>query len=282
MSDMEGFIRDAFEENFERLRQETGRSITPNVKEAALQQVRLYWQKLRPLAEKVTETEVRLTLPEQRSPKERRFTMEGVVDIVQEDDKTTMYDVKTHLDAHAAGEDLEPYRKQLNVYAHIWHNLRGQELDAVAIITTQPTRQLRMALDSGDPFRIIRAFEEWQPVIGIPLKQEMVQSVIQEFGEVVDAIEERHFAAPPVDVLKAPVRIGSSLPFATAICRNCDARFSCNSFRQYAIQSQRGQRPDAAIRYYMEEYGSDFERNEWTDANIQTLAAGRFDDLEEA
>ena len=282
MSDLDTFIREAFEENFERLRQEAGKSITSNVKDAALQQVLLYWQKLKLLAEKVTETEVRLTLPEQRSPSGRRFTLEGVVDIVREDDKTTMYDVKTHLDALAAGEDLEPYRKQPNVYAHIWSNLRDQELDAVAIITTQPTRQLRMALDSGDPFRVLRAFEEWQPVIDIPLTQEMVQRVVREFGEVVDAIEERRFDSPSVDVLKGPVRSGSNLPFATAVCRNCDARFSCDSFRQYTVRSQRNLRPDAVMRSYLEDYGNDFERNEWTDANIPTLANSRFDDLEEA
>ena len=98
----EQFLRDAFEANFERLREESGRVVTPDVKEAALQQVLLYWRKLRTLAEQVTETEVHLVLPDQRSPEGRQYTLEGVVDIVREHGQTVMYDLKTYLDAEAA------------------------------------------------------------------------------------------------------------------------------------------------------------------------------------
>ncbi len=56
----------------------------------------MYWKKLRHIAEKVTDTEVRLNLPNQTTPKGRGFCVEGVVDIVREDEKVTMYDIKTH------------------------------------------------------------------------------------------------------------------------------------------------------------------------------------------
>ena len=79
----EQFLRDAFEANFERLREESGRVVTPDVKRAAFEQVLLYWRRLRTLAEQVTETEVHLVLPDQRSPEGRRYTLEGVVDIVR-------------------------------------------------------------------------------------------------------------------------------------------------------------------------------------------------------
>ena len=276
MSDIQDFIDEAFEANFERMRNDMGRSITPDVKEAARQQVRLYWEKLKELAEKVTETEVHLTLPEQRSPRGRRFTLEGVVDIVREADTTTMYDVKTHLDATAAGEDLEPFVKQLNVYAHIWQTLRGQDLDATAIITTRPTRELRQALDTKDSLRVLSAFQVWNPVIDIPFAQSTVQEVVHDFGDVVDLIEDHVFSPPPLEVLRAPARPGAKTPFATFVCRNCDARFSCDSYRQHAVASNRTKRPEEAIRYFMEEYGSDYERNEWTDANIQTDGRDRF------
>src|SRR5262249_30989331 len=93
--DIESFLREAFEANFERLREESGRSVTPDVKAAALEQVLLYWKRLRELAEKVTETEIRLLHPDQRTPAGRRYTLEGIVDIVREADTTTLYDVKT-------------------------------------------------------------------------------------------------------------------------------------------------------------------------------------------
>lgn len=276
--DVQEFIEQAFEENFERLREESGRSVNPSVKQAAREQVMLYWAKLQEVAKRVTETEVKLILPEQTSPGGQRFTLEGVVDIVREDEQTIMYDIKTHLDAEAAADDLERHEKQLNVYAHIWHNLRGQALNQAAIIATMPTPELRYAIDTAQPERIAKALEDWDPVLEIPMTEETVQGVIDEFGEVVDCIEEHRFAPPPLETLHAPARPNGRIPFATAVCRNCDARFTCNSYRQYAVQSRQNQRPEAALKYYLEDYGNDQERNQWLDANMETLNRNRFGD----
>ena len=91
---IEGFLRDAFEANYARLRYETGHALSLELKEAAWQQIHLYWQRLHNLARRVTETEVRLVLPNQKTPNGRTFGIEGVVDIVQEDGRTVMYDLK--------------------------------------------------------------------------------------------------------------------------------------------------------------------------------------------
>jgi hypothetical protein len=56
------------------------------------------WRRLRDVAEKITETEVRLHLPNQTTPKGRRFNIEGVVDIVQEGERTIMYDLRRESD----------------------------------------------------------------------------------------------------------------------------------------------------------------------------------------
>ena len=56
----------------------------------------MYFRKMREVAETVSETEVKLTLPEQVSPHGNKFTIEGVVDIIRENESTTMYDIKTH------------------------------------------------------------------------------------------------------------------------------------------------------------------------------------------
>jgi hypothetical protein len=197
----EQFLKDAFEANFERLREESGRVVTPDVKKAALEQVLLYWRRLRTLAEQVTETEVHLVLPDQRSPEGRRYTLEGVVDIVREHDQTVMYDLKTYLDAEAAKADIDPHFKQLNVYAHIWQTLRGQPLDEVAVIATRPTRSLRSALATQDDARIAKALESWEPVLPVNVEQGVLDAVIAEFGCVVDAIEGHRFAPPPVETL---------------------------------------------------------------------------------
>ena len=117
--EMEDFIRQVFEENYEQLRLASGHAITADVKETAYNQVLLYWRKLRGIAENVTDTEVRLSLPGQESPRGREYTIEGVVDIVREQDRTLMYDIKTH-DADYVRTNIELYEQQLNVYAHIF------------------------------------------------------------------------------------------------------------------------------------------------------------------
>ncbi len=279
MNEIETFIHEAFQQNFERLALETGSAVTPDIKAAALEQVLLYYRKMRDVAENVTETEVRLTLPEQKSLEGRRFTLQGVVDIVREDERTVMYDVKTHFDVDTAKAKLEPYTKQLNVYAHIWQELRGQELDATGIIATKPTRELRAALRGGNDAKVDSVMTSWNPCIEIDLNKTQVQQIISEFGEVVDKIERRDFRPPPVEVLLAPSTPGGKSPFGTEVCRNCDVRFSCNSFRQFAIRSQGGQRADLAINYFLGDYGPDFERSEWMDANLETLGRNELDDL---
>ena len=57
-----------FEQNYEELRLESGQAVAPDVKQTALNQVLLYWRKLRAIAEGVTDTEVHLSLPRQRHP----------------------------------------------------------------------------------------------------------------------------------------------------------------------------------------------------------------------
>lgn len=269
--DMEVFIRHAFDANFERLREESGRSVTPDVRAAALEQVLLYWKRLRGLAEGVTETEVRLVLPDQRSPADRRYTLEGIVDIVREENATVMYDVKTYLDADAARDDVEPHFRQLNVYAHIWQTLRSHPLDRVAVIATRPTRSLRHALSTADPTRVESALQSWDPVIEVEVRQGVVEDVMDDFGKVVDAIEERHFAPPPVEILRSPSRPGGRIPFGTDVCLNCDARFSCTSYRQFVLRTHQAERPETVLGEFASDFGSDPQKDEWLDANLPTL-----------
>ena len=147
--DIEQRLNEFFEENMAALALESGHSLTPEVKATARQQVLMYWRKLRDIAERVTDTEVRLSLPQQLSPAGRTFAIEGIVDIVREDERVVMYDIKTH-DTEAIKANIADYEQQLNVYAHIWQNLRGQRLDETAVICTQLPDALRQAANVGD------------------------------------------------------------------------------------------------------------------------------------
>lgn len=224
-------LREMFNQNFERLRLENGHSLAPAVREAAWDQVRFYWRKLRSVAESVTDTEVKLNLPNQHTPKGRNFCLEGIVDIVREADKVTMYDLKTH-DLEFVHANLDLYRDQLNVYAHIWRNLRGERLDETAVIATPVPDIVNAAIRSNDPDRVEAALSQWNPIVPIAFESGNVKNTIAEFAKVVDQIEDQEFRPPPLSELTK--REGSQGTFATRVCRNCDLRFSCSSYRDYA------------------------------------------------
>ena len=267
--EMEDFIRQVFDENFEQLRLESGHSIAPHVKETALNQVLLYWRKLRDIAENVTDTEVRLSLPGQESQRGREYSIEGVVDIVREQDRTLMYDIKTH-DAEYVRANIELYEQQLNVYAHIWQELRQQPLDETAVIATDYPEAVQEAMASSDPRHMAYALENWEPVVPIDYDASRVYRTIVEFGQVVDAIEDGRFSPPSLDKLNVMLEGPRRERFATRVCRNCDARFSCSSYRQYAWKG-RGIAERRTAEYFADP-PVDIEQENWVSASLDVSA----------
>jgi hypothetical protein len=265
-------IKEYFEDNYELMRLEGGHALTEDVKQLALTQVLYYFTKLRDVATKVTDTEVKLTLPDQTTPKGHNFTIEGIVDIVRNDNETWMYDIKTHDTAYIeSNKDL--YEKQLNVYAHIWQQLRGQELDKTAVISTAYPRGLKEAHLLNDQFRIQYELSKWNPLIELDFDQEKVKEVIADFADIVDCIEEKKFKPASVETLKSNLE-GTNSKFGQRICRECDARFSCESFREYVLGKGKGVRGNFAK--YFHDLGSDTDKEEWVNAN---LAAKSPDDI---
>jgi len=262
--DIEQRLNEFFEENMAALALESGHSLTPEVKETARQQVLMYWRRLREVAERITDTEVRLSLPQQRSPAGRTFAIEGIVDIVREDERVVMYDIKTH-DTEAIRANIEDYERQLNVYAHIWQNLRGQPLDETAVICTQLPEALRQAAMVRDERRIEHELTRWEPVIPIPFEPEHVTETVRQFGAVVDLIEDGCFA--PTDLVTLQARLpGTTRTFASEICRRCDARFSCASYRAYAHAASQG--AEVRFRQYFDDFGEETEQAERVAAGL--------------
>jgi len=256
---VEDFLDQVFEENYQALRLEAGRALAPNIKQAARQQVALYWRKLRGIAESVTDTEVRLILPNQHSPHGRSYAIEGVVDIVREEGYTVMYDIKS-LDADYVRANKDWFERQLNVYAHIWQNLRGEALKQTAIIATAYPETVERALDSGDEGYLAYAMAQWNPIVQLDFDASHVDETIEEFGQVVDKSEEGDFAPPPPEHLDA--RQGATQKrFATGVCRNCEARFSCSSYRQWA--SGPGRRGTQLMREYF------VDDEHWREVNLE-------------
>jgi len=275
-NEMENRIKEIFEQNYEMLKLEGGHALTQDVLQAALQQVLYYYRKMRSLAEKVTDTEVKLTLPDQITPNGIRFTIEGVVDIVREEDEVWMYDIKTHDPDYIAG-NKDYYEKQLNVYAYIYEKLRGNQLNHTAIISTAFPANMKMAIASGDMNRIEQELSIWNPLIEIPYDHNKVQKTIQDFAEVVDRIETCCFEPADIDKLKAKVG-GTNTIFATRVCRNCDARFSCEAYREYALQT--GTRTQSNFKKYFQDYGNDLDQEEFITANINLEKINQQIDIE--
>ncbi len=274
ISDIENLIKEMFEENFERLKAESGHSLSPELKETALLQVRAYWKKLSEIAESVTETEVKLCLPNLKSPSGNvNYCIEGVVDIVREDDHTTMYDIKTH-DLGFIFENMGFYEKQLNIYAYIWQNLRGERLDETAIISTPVPDEVRDAINNDDYDQFVSELEKWNPVVNIPINPETIESTIEEFGHIVDAIEARNFSCQSIEKLKSKDVDGYF--FGTRVCRNCDARFSCPSYREFAKRPK--QRNAKSFGVFFSNF-LDQENEQWKDSSVPS--SGESIDVEE-
>ena len=257
-------IREFFDENYELMRLEGGHAITEDVKELALTQVLYYFTKMREVANKVTDTEVKLTLPDQTSPKGRSFTIEGVVDIVRDDNETWMYDIKTH-DTEYINSNKELYARQLNVYAHIWQQLRGNALDKTAIISTAYPEGLKQAHLMNDQFRIQYELSKWNPLVELDFDQSKVNEVVDDFAKTVDCIEDKLFKPATVQILESKLE-GTNAKFGQRICRECDARFSCSSFREYVLGKGKGVRGNFAK--YFNDFGSDTDKEEWVNANL--------------
>lgn len=255
--EMEAFLRAAFEENYETLRITTGAALSPDAKEVAFQHVLLYWRKMRDVAKRVTETEVKLTLPAQKTPGGRSFGIEGVVDIVREQDETVMYDIKTH-DVDSIRSNRSMYERQLNVYAYIWQHLRGQPLDRTAVISTAYPEPVKAALETGNDEKVERALAEWDPVVEIPFDELRVEETVEDFGRTVDLIEDGRYAPASLERLQSRQE-GSRTLFASRVCSNCDARFACSSYRAYAMGSDR--RREARFRTFFADVGSDLDSN---------------------
>jgi len=264
--EIEDKIKEFFNNNYEILKLESGHSIAEDGKSMALSQVLCYWHKLKEIAKNVTDTEVRLTLPDQKTPKGRTYSIEGVVDIVKEKGETCMYDIKTHEPEYIKA-NLDFYEDQINVYSFIWHKLRGNALDKTTIISTAYPKAVRDALFNNDEERFRQEIEKWNPVIDTPFTAEKVTNTIKDFGAIVDAIEENKFSPPPKSKLEEKVP-GSERVFGVHVCRNCDARYSCAAFREYATDPKR--KGKIEFVKYVEATGDDLEQEQWVNANLET------------
>lgn len=257
-------IEEIFEENYELMQVTAGSYLADDIKRLALLQVIYYYRRMKQIAEKVTHAEVKLTLPDQKTPNGKTFTIEGVVDIVKENNDTWMYDIKTH-DSIYIQANKELYEKQLNIYAYIWQNLRKERLDHTAIISTAFPPSLKRAIQSQNDQAIEFELNRWDPLMEMLHQEERVEITINDFAEVVDCIENREFSPPSIAKLKDRFE-GTNTTFGTHICRNCDSRFSCEAFRGFIRET--GQALKSNFEKYFDQLLPDTEQEDWINSHL--------------
>lgn len=255
--ELEEFIQECFSENYSSMVHETGQSLSLKQQEAALQQVLYYLYRMWDIAEKVTETEVKLVLPGQKTRKNRKYNLLGVVDLVSDTSGTKMYDLKT-LEKDVILEDKDKFKKQLSIYSHIWKGIRDQGLDGTAIIATSVPSEIKVAIKEflDDPEGKFKEFSDSlkkvNPVISVDVNENQINNFLEEFGDTIDKIEERVFTPASLDELRAK-QPGKNRDFGSLVCRKCDARYSCDSYREY-VASSRGK-----VRALFSQYWDDEE-----------------------
>lgn len=271
--DIEERIAEFFDANYRQMLAEGGAHVlTQRARDQARQQVEHYWKKLRDIALNVTETEVRLQLPNRQTPKGRRFVIEGVVDLVREADRIRMYDIKTHY-CDEVHRHRDSYAAQLNVYAYIWRELRAHEVHEMGIIAVQLPERLREAIRQGDTSTVASEFEKWNPLVPMPFETSALDETFEKIAKTVDAIEDGVFTPPPAERLSEGVGAdenmgGRGVAFATLHCRNCDGRFSCDSYRAYMRKGgQLGRRFE--LLKYVDHVHDDDDLDDWIDGNIE-------------
>ena len=272
-TEIEARIHELFDANYRQILAEGGAHVlTPRAREQARQQVEHYWKKLRNIAVNVTETEVRLQLPNRITPKGRKFVIEGVVDLVREADRIRMYDIKTHYCEEVLNHK-HIYAAQLNVYAYIWRELRGHDIHEMGIIAVQLPQRLREAIRTSDHAAVAQELALWNPLVPMPSEPSSIDETFERIAGTVDMIEDGVFSPPTSEQLAqiagADQNVGGArIAFATLHCRNCDGRFSCNSYREY-IKNDGGTARRFDLLKYLDATYDDGELDDWIDGNIE-------------
>lgn len=241
LKDLESLAKEFYQENYERLKFDGGHALNYQTQKTGLMQVIMYLHKSLHIAQSVTDTEVKLILPNEKLPDGSKYSIVGVIDIVKEKDSVTLYDIKTH-DLDFIHLYINDYAEQLNVYAHVWRELRRQRVDKVAIVSTKLPRPLEILATqySNDGIlndRLQKAIDDWDPVVPVDDFTNKVKEAIDNFAEVVDKIKNYDFQPPGMEKLGKKIK-NTNKTFATNVCSNCDVRFTCSSFKEHAVKSK--------------------------------------------
>jgi hypothetical protein len=113
--------------------------------------------------------------------------------------------------------------------------------------------------------------QKWNPLVEIDFDKGKVEETIRDFAETIDQIEDGEFDPPSAERLSER-QPGQDALFATRVCNNCDARYSCPAYRMYITGSRKEEQIN--FRSYFMEAGSEVDRDARLDAGLQDTPSG--------
>jgi hypothetical protein len=123
-------------------------------------------------------------------------------------------------------------------------------------------------MDAEARAKLATAIADWQPLVEMDYNADDIADTIRLFGETVDQIENRQFAPPPPARLKE-VWQTSGQRYAVRVCRICNARYSCSSYRVYANErAPRDWKLRDFTRYFYDEPDDQVAPEGWVAVNL--------------
>lgn len=186
-------ITDWFNENYVLLTKSERVYLTDYVKKNALEQVFAYEKTNRSNWDKIVEAEVDVSLVKDE------YILKGTIDLVKGENETVeIIDFKSvgkpDVNNPRDKEELDRYKRQLEVYAHLVEERTGHKVSKMSLYYTSEL--------SGNPY------------IDFPWNEKSINNTIGKFDDVVSKIERNDFT-----ITERPEK---------RVCNNCDMRFYCD------------------------------------------------------
>ena len=178
-----------FEANYTALSKSEHTYLAETQRRVALQQVLRYVERQQGDWSSIRQAEVDVSLVK------KDYIIEGKIDLIKgEGDTVEIVDFKSQRkpDMEKDREQLEMYRRQLHVYAHLVEERTGQKVSKMHLYYT------------GE--------ESGVPTITYPYTKSAIEGTISAFDDIVQKIKKKNFNKCTSD---------------TNICKNCDFRFYC-------------------------------------------------------
>ncbi|MDI9348082.1 MAG: hypothetical protein QM538_06210 [Methylacidiphilales bacterium] len=242
-------IREYFDNNVNEIKSQGSHTLNNHVITNAYIEVVAYWLKHEQMKNSIIASEEKIQENNINTTKGRVCSLQGVVDIMQYDDvemSAALFEIKTQPKEYLTDIAIQ-CEKQLSLCKEIWSkniNNKDKSITNTYVISTSVPRHIKqeikkLYLTPESSSSVIQSnatldsfIRDWDPILQINTNAKLARETIADCKEIVDQIEDYKFNPPPPSVLKKVMPV-SKRPFGSEVCRHCDVRFSCESYKAF-------------------------------------------------